>query len=91
VKFEWDADKEQINLGKHGVDFDTASRIFSDPRYFAIPDKKHSDLEPRFLGFGCVDGHILTVRFVVRGKVIRIFGAGEWRKGRKIYEEKNID
>jgi len=28
----------------------------------------------------------LTVRFTYRGSVIRIIGAGYWRKGRKIYE-----
>jgi hypothetical protein len=32
---------------------------------------------------------IMTVRFTYRGNVIRIYGAGYWRKGRKIYEEQN--
>ena len=31
----------------------------------------------------------MTVRFTYRGKVIRLIGAGYWRKGRKIYEEEN--
>jgi hypothetical protein len=30
----------------------------------------------------------LTVRFTYRGDVIRLFGAGYWRKGRRIYEQK---
>ena len=34
-------------------------------------------------------GGILTVRFTYRGETIRIIGAGYWRKGKKIYEEKN--
>jgi hypothetical protein len=29
------------------------------------------------------------VRFTVRGDAIRIFGAGYWRKGKKIYEQEN--
>lgn len=32
---------------------------------------------------------ILTVRFIYRENNIRIIGAGYWRKGKKIYEEKN--
>ena len=32
---------------------------------------------------------ILTVRFTYREHLIRIFGAGYWRKGRRIYNEQN--
>ena len=32
---------------------------------------------------------IATVRFTYRDKVIRIFGAGYWRKGKQIYEQEN--
>lgn len=32
---------------------------------------------------------ILTVRFTYRARVIRIFGAGYWRKGKAIYEKEN--
>ena len=39
--------------------------------------------------FGEVEGGILTVRFTYRGGVIRIFGAGYWRKGKAIYEREN--
>ena len=38
---------------------------------------------------GNVGDGILTVRFTYRNQVIRIFGAGYWRKGRSIYEEQN--
>jgi hypothetical protein len=31
----------------------------------------------------------MTVRFTYRAGVIRIFGAGYWRKGKKIYEREN--
>jgi pyruvate ferredoxin oxidoreductase gamma subunit len=35
---------------------------------------------------GRVADGILTVRFTYRGNVIRIIGAGYWRKGKKLYE-----
>lgn len=39
-------------------------------------------------GWNYISG-ILTVRFTYRGSVIRIFGAGYWRKGKAIYEHEN--
>ena len=31
LQFEWDEEKEQINIAKHGIDFVTASHVFLDP------------------------------------------------------------
>jgi uncharacterized protein len=84
--FAWDAGKEAINLAKHGVDFVTASRVFLDPKRKIFVNERHSGTEERFYCIGNVDGRILTVRLVYRGKKIRIFGAGYWRGGRKYYE-----
>jgi Uncharacterized protein conserved in bacteria len=28
MTFEWDDNKEQINIKKHGIDFETASHVF---------------------------------------------------------------
>ena len=52
-------------------------------------DESHSQSEERFYCFGKVDGGILTVRFTYRTSVIRIIGAGYWRKGKAIYEREN--
>jgi uncharacterized DUF497 family protein len=87
--FEWDPVKNQTNLEKHGVSFDLAQFAFADPNRVILKDLEHSEDEKRYFCLGEVAEGILTVRFTVRGKTIRIFGAGYWRKGRKIYEEKN--
>ena len=87
--FEWDPAKNQINLQKHGVSFDLAQFAFADPKRVILEDVEHSDHEKRYFCLGKVAEGILTVRFTVRDKTIRIFGAGYWRKGRKIYEEQN--
>lgn len=39
-----------------------------------------------FLDPGRVSEGVLTVRFTYRGNIIRIIGAGFWRRGRKLYE-----
>ncbi len=31
IEFEWDLDKAEANLAKHGVDFETACETFFDP------------------------------------------------------------
>jgi uncharacterized protein len=76
TSFEWDEDKNQANIQKHGVDFETAQFAFIDPKRVIAEDLEHSSIERRFFCFGKVKGEILTVRFTYRGKVIRIFGAG---------------
>jgi len=88
VQFTWDKAKEQINRRKHGVGFETVPRVFADPGRVLLADRQHSLTEGRFWCVGH-DGHgILTVRFVLRAGVIRVIGAGYWRKGERIYEEK---
>ncbi len=87
--FEWDSLKDEENRSKHGVGFDLAQFAFADPSRVIAEDVTHSDHEKRYFCFGEVDGGILTVRFTLRGKRIRIFGAGYWRKGKRIYEQTN--
>ena len=88
--FVWDPIKELANIKKHGVDFVTASKVFLDPGRKVYADAKHSLAEERYFCVGKVGDKILTVRFVYRGREIRIIGAGCWRKGERYYEkEKN--
>ena len=87
--FLWDIDKEQINLLKHGIDFITAARVFSDPQRKIFKDSQHSLEEERLFCIGKIDEQIITVRFSYRDFRIRIIGAGSWRKGRKYYEKTN--
>lgn len=54
-----------------------------------LEDIDHSILEKRYFCLGQVDGNILTVRFMFRGNHIRIFGAGYWRKGKRVYEQES--
>lgn len=89
VRFEWDEEKDKENKAKHNVSFSLAQRAFLDPHRVIVEDVNHSTEEERFYCIGHVDDGIVTVRFTYRGNVIRIYGAGYWRKGRKIYEEQN--
>jgi len=87
--FVWDTNKEEDNIYRHGVDFDTASRAFKDARRRIYIDSKHSKKEERFFCIGKVDDKLLTVRFTYRNQKIRIIGAGYWRKGKRYYEKED--
>ncbi len=89
VRFEWDEKKDNENQAKHTVSFSLAQYAFLDPRRVIVEDVNHSTEEERFYCIGRVGNGIVTVRFTYRGNVIRIYGAGYWRKGRKIYEGQN--
>ena len=84
--FEWDPAKDAQNQRKHGVGFADAQLAFLDPARVIAKDLSHSKGEPRFYCFGEVGGGVLTVRFTYRAEVIRIFGAGYWRRGKRLYE-----
>jgi uncharacterized DUF497 family protein len=84
--FEWDNAKDRANRAKHGVAFTEAQAAFFDPRRVIAEDLEHSDGEPRYFCFGRVGDGVMTVRFTWRANRIRIFGAGYWRKGKKIYD-----
>ena len=87
--FDWDEAKDQENQKKHSVSFALAQQAFLDPLRIIVEDEEHSAEENRYYCIGSVGEGIMTVRFTYRGNIIRIYGAGYWRKGRKIYEEQN--
>ena len=87
--FEWDARKDRENQERHGVSFAKAQLAFADPKRVIAEDLTHSSREERHYCFGEVEGGVLTVRFTYREDIIRIFGAGYWRKGKRIYEREN--
>jgi hypothetical protein len=87
--FDWDTRKDLTNQAKHGVTFSEAQYAFADPHRVVAEDLSHSQNEKRYYCFGMVAGGVITVRFTYRAGVIRIFGAGYWRKGKKIYEREN--
>jgi hypothetical protein len=89
ARFEWDEEKDRDNQAKHDVSFSMAQRAFLDPHRVIAEDVNHSSEEGRFYCIGRVGKGIMTVRFTYRGNVIRIYGAGYWRKGRQIYEKQD--
>ena len=52
AEFEWDMEKAEFNLQKHGVSFEAAATVFFDPLSLTVPDPLHSGEENRFITTG---------------------------------------
>ena len=91
ANFEWNENKNLENQQKHGVSFEEAQYAFLDEARIIAEDLSHSQDEKRYFCFGLNQDRsgILTVRFTLREGKIRIFGAGYWRRGKKVYEQAN--
>nr|WP_315103829.1 BrnT family toxin [uncultured Catonella sp.] len=50
--FDWNENKNQINIKKHGIGFDEASSVFYDENAILFDDPIHSEYEDRFLLLG---------------------------------------
>ena len=87
--FEWDPEKADANLQKHGVSFDEASTVFGDPLSLLMPDPDHSADEERYLVLG-MSAHrkLLVVAFAERPPNTRLISARRAMPAeRKRYEE----
>ena len=52
IRFEWDKNKDRINVRKHGISFQEAASVFYDKNAIVFDDPDHSYDEERFLILG---------------------------------------
>ena len=71
---EWDENKNQQNIKKHGISFQTAALVFADEERIEYLDKLHSQDEERYVVLGCVQG-VLYVVYTMRNDYARIISA----------------
>jgi len=91
MDFEWDPNKAEINLRKHGVSFAEAGTVFGDELAITVSDPDHSDDENRYITIGWSNRRrLLIVSHTDRDDKIRIISARELTpRERKTYEEEN--
>ena len=88
VEFEWDPEKAESNLQKHGVTFEEAAEVFFDP-FYQTGDASTDDDEDRefVIGYTFAQRLLLAV-YTERGERTRIISARPaTRIERKIYED----
>jgi hypothetical protein len=90
IEFEWDENKAQSNIQKHGVTFEEAAEVFFDP-FYQTGDASMNDKEERdfIIGYTFSQRLLLAV-FTERSDRTRIISArSATRAERKVYEEAN--
>jgi uncharacterized DUF497 family protein len=89
IRFEWDVRKSRGNIDKHGISFEEATTVFSDPLARTIADPDHSDDEDRSVTVGFSHRQrLLVVVHVDDGEAVRIISArAATRDEREEYEE----
>ncbi|MCM1221602.1 MAG: BrnT family toxin [Lachnospiraceae bacterium] len=74
MEFEWDEQKELINIKKHHISFTIAKKVFNDVNRIEIYDMQHSIEEDRYNTIGMV-GDVLFVVYTERKEKIRLISA----------------
>ena len=87
-EWEWDDAKNNSNIEKHGISFEEALQVFTDPDGIEKEDLAHSSpTQRRFWRTGSLKtGRIVTVVYVVQGNTTRLISAQERRRERREYE-----
>jgi uncharacterized protein len=87
MAYQWDRNKAEINLRKHGINFADAVSVFSDDLSITLLDQRFD--EERFITIGLdALGRVLVVVYAWRGQKIRLISARPaTRQERRQYEE----
>jgi uncharacterized protein len=77
MDFEWDEEKREKNIKKHGIDFVSVIPVFDDPNAIEQYDERNSIDEDRYQIIGMARPGILFVAYTERdgGDTIRLISA----------------
>ena len=87
--FEYDENKSQSNLAKHGIDFFNAQRLWHDPNLLEIPSRIQDEL--RFVVIGKISSKHWSGVITYRDQNIRIISIRRSRiQEVSLYERQGI-
>lgn len=78
MEIEFDSDKNEANIDKHGLDFCDFEGFDEEP--VVITDTRKDYGESRYIAFGRIAGLGYSVAFTMRGQAMRIIS---WRRARE--------
>ena len=87
--FEYDPDKSVENKRKHGIDFEQAQKLWTDPQLLEVPARTTD--EPRSLLIGKIDEKHWSAIITRRGENIRVISVRRSRDEEvEIYESEDL-
>lgn len=69
MRFEWDENKNDDNIAKHGLDFEDASEVFDAPMLVAL-DNRADYGEDRWIGIGFLEQRVVVTVYTFRGSQV---------------------
>ena len=86
--YEWDKEKNEQNLSKHGLSFEDAEQVFSGP-CVTFEDARYDYDEERFITLGLLAGRVVVIAHTPRGKRTRIISMRKANsREQKAYQER---
>ncbi len=73
LTFQWDRDKNELNIQKHGIDFEDATDVFFDFHIVIATKTNHTEMKE--LAIGMSHDREVTIIYTWRGVDIRIISA----------------
>jgi uncharacterized DUF497 family protein len=73
--FVWDAKKAEANWRKHGVRFEEAATVFSDPLFILVDASRNDEARDAAIGFDSTGRLLYVVHIEVRESYVRIISA----------------
>ena len=87
--FEFNEVKSDLSLRKHGINYQTATRLWED--FHLLEIRARSEDEPRFLVIGRLDGKHWSAVITYRNQRIRLISVRRSRKPEmELYESRRI-
>ena len=74
-QFVWDSEKADINLHKHGIRFEEAATVFSDPLFILVNASRNDEVRHAAIGFDLVGRLLYVVHIEIEESYIRIISA----------------
>jgi uncharacterized DUF497 family protein len=85
VRFEFDPNKSDSNLAKHGITFISAQQLWADENVLEL--QARTEDEPRWVVIGSIDGRIWSAIVTRRDDAVRIISVRRARPAEEaLYE-----
>ena len=89
IRFEWESQKAEINIRKHGIAFETACEVFFEPFLRMMePENLNEQIREAIVGLTMNWNLLYVVYTMCKGDIFRIISARSVTKHkRRLYEE----
>ena len=85
LRLEWDENKREENIRKHGIDLNCAMDVLTDKNIVIYEDVRKKYGETRYIAYGMHRTNVLCACYTMRGNVYRVISLRKThKKERKI-------